>query len=66
MNSAKITVRNVSDDEFSIPNEISVRDSQDLPDLNKLLVEHWNALKKNNFQLEQKQVEYEINEDWDF
>lgn len=62
----KITVRNVSDDEFSIPNEISVRDSQDLPDLNKLLVEHWNALKKNNFQLEQKQVEYEINEDWDF
>lgn len=62
----KITVRNVSDDEFSIPNEISVRDSQDLLDLNKLLVEHWNALKKNNFQLEQKQVEYEINEDWDF
>lgn len=62
----KITVRNVSDDEFSIPNEISVRDSQNLLDLNKLLVEHWNALKKNNFQLEQKQVEYEINEDWDF
>ena len=62
----KITVRNVSDDEFSIPNEISVRDSQNLPDLNNLLVEHWNALKKNNFQLEQKQVEYEINEDWDF
>lgn len=62
----KITVRNVSDDEFSIPNEISVRDSQNLLDLNNLLVEHWNALKKNNFQLEQKQVEYEINEDWDF
>lgn len=62
----KITVRNVSDDEFSIPNEISVRDSQNLLDLSNLLVEHWNALKKNNFQLEQKQVEYEINEDWDF
>lgn len=62
----KITVRNVSDDEFSIPNEISLRDSQNLLDLNNLLVEHWNALKKNNFQLEQKQVEYEINEDWDF
>lgn len=62
----KITVRNVSDDEFSIPNEISVRDSQNLLDLNNLLVGHWNALKKNNFQLEQKQVEYEINEDWDF
>lgn len=61
----KITVRNVSDDEFSIPNEISVRDSQNLLDLKNLLVEHWN-LKKNNFQLEQKQVEYEINEDWDF
>lgn len=56
----KITVRNVSDDEFSIPNEISVRDSQNLLDLNNLLVEHWNALKKNNFQLEQKQVEYEL------
>lgn len=45
----KITVRNVSDDEFSIPNEISVRDSQNLLDLNNLLVEHWNALKKITF-----------------
>ena len=66
MNSAKIITRDVSDEEFSISNEILVKDSENILDLNNLLIEHWNVLQKSNFQIEQKQIEYEINEDWDF
>ncbi|WP_288179553.1 hypothetical protein [Leyella stercorea] len=62
----KIITRDVSDEEFSISNEILVKDSENMLDLNNLLIEHWNVLQKSNFQIEQKQIEYEINEDWDF
>lgn len=62
----KITARDVSDEEFSIPNEILIKDSEDIVDLHNILTEHWHVLQKSNFQLEQKQIEYEINEDWDF
>lgn len=62
----KITERNVSDEEFSIPNDVIVKDTENIVDLNNLLVNHWNIMKKNNFQLEQKQIEYEINEDWNY
>lgn len=62
----KITARDVSDGEFSIPNGILIKDSENILDLENILTEHWHVLQKSNFQIEQKQIEYEINEDWDF
>ena len=58
--------RKIQDKEMSVPTDITITEITDLSKIDAFDFSHYQTVQSNGIKLEQKTVEYEIKDDWDF